>query len=75
MIYRLGHFYGYNINIPGAIERKAANSLSYYEIEIDNIIEFVEKYGPVILSPPGKPPFTEGWFIWITDSSGRFVQK
>ena len=70
MRYRIGHYYGKEPPIPEAIKVG-----DVYEVEIDDLNAFVEKHGPIILSPPGKSPYKDGWWIWVTDYTGRFTQK
>lgn len=74
---RIMHFYGHEISIPGAVKCDPPDNkyAPWYEIEINDILDFIQKYGPVVISPPGKDPFADGWFIWITDHTGKFVQK
>jgi hypothetical protein len=71
MKYRIEHYYG---KVPPIPEANEVNG-GMFEIEIDNLQAFVEKHGNIILSPPDKLPFQGHWFIWVTDSSGKFKAK
>ncbi len=78
MKYRIGHYYGKEPPVPEAVEidrvegRYASGDPTgefhgVYEVEIEDLNAFVEKHGPIILSPPGKRPYESGWWIWVTD--------
>lgn len=43
-------------------------------VEIESLTDFIEKHGPMIISPPGRSPYPQGWFIWYNDGSVRFAQ-
>jgi hypothetical protein len=46
----------------------------HYTVEIDDLAAFIEKHGPMIVSPPGSHPYQQGWFIWFNGGSSRFSQ-
>lgn len=44
-----------------------------WTVEVSDLQEFVLKYGPIILKAPEiNFPY---WSIYVTDKSGRFLQK
>jgi hypothetical protein len=77
MKYKIGHYYGKQPPVPEAhvVEPGDDKHMPLYEVEIDDLNAFVEKHGPIILSPPGSTPYRDGWWIWVTDHTGRFIQK
>lgn len=67
---RISHFYGKTPPVPEArLEEEE------YYVDIEDIQAFVEKHGNIILSPPGKKPCKDQWFIWVTDPDGKFKAK
>lgn len=44
-------------------------------VEIEDLQAFIEKHGPMIVSPPGVSPYPEGWFIWYNGGSPRFTVR
>lgn len=44
-------------------------------VEINSLEEFIAKYGPMIISPPGFHPYPEGWFAWYNNGKSRFGQS
>lgn len=58
--------------VPEAVKDEQTGN---YYIEIDDIHQFCEKLGCVILCPPGKV-LKDNWFIWVQGSgSYRFNQS
>lgn len=76
---KIAHYYGQTPPVPEAVLYTGTKMVNQpiYEVEIpdDGLFDFVEQHGSIILSPPSKTPFFGEWFIWVTDSTGRFVQK
>lgn len=67
---RISHFYGKTPPVP---EARLEGEDSYY-VDIEDIRAFAEKHGNIILSPPGKKPCKDQWFIWVTDH-GKFKRR
>jgi hypothetical protein len=64
---------------PDAAEHQVENPTPqqcpvYFTLEIPDLEAFCRDHGPVIVSPPGKRPYTDGWFIW-TSTLGDFKQR
>ncbi len=77
---KIAHYYGQTPPVPEAILANTGAKMvnqPVYEVEVpeDGLLDFAEKHGNIILSPPSKTPFFREWFIWVTDSTGRFKQK
>jgi len=79
---RISHYYGQTPPVPEARlveeedqEGRSGGGVAYY-VDMVDIQSFVEKHGRnIILSPPGRRPCEDQWFIWVTDHTGRFTQK
>lgn len=71
------HWRGWEPPVPEAVRQEDPKGVAqyYYTVEIANLQEFIQKHGPMIISPPGKTPYSEGWFIWYNGGSPRFNQS
>ena len=67
---KIAHYHGVRPPVPQAVDTGGT-----WEVEYTSIEEFARDHGNIILSPPGQMPFPGDWFIYVTDSSGRFNQK
>ncbi len=71
----IANYYGGAPNVPGV---QWDDGVGYYlEFEdFSGLSSFIEKLGRnIILSPPGQTPYKDGWFIWLSDHTGKFTQK
>lgn len=67
MKYSIKHWRGKQPPVPEAIlvEEATEKYATSYEVEIEDIHEFVKIHGSIRLYPPGK--HGANWFIWVTD--------
>ncbi len=80
---KIAHYYGQVPPVPEAVPvgEPEENKAQLFEVDINHhelgnsLLDFAEKHGNIILSPPNRSPCHGDWFIWVTDSSGRFKQK
>lgn len=71
MKYQVAHWYGKRPPVPEAILVEDGGDRFYpkYEIEVDDLHQFVEKHGPIILKH-----YNGNFIIYVTDS-GKFGQR
>jgi hypothetical protein len=67
---RISHYYGKTPPVPEARSEEEG-----FYVDMEDIQAFVEKHGNIILSPPGRKPCKDQWFIWVTDPDGKFKQR
>lgn len=71
----IANYYGGAPNVPG-LQWDIASGGYFIEVEPEKLMEFVQSVGRnVVLSPPGQTPHKDGWFIWLSDHTGKFTQK
>lgn len=69
---RIQHWHGGNKPpVPEAVKGSDGN----WWVDIEDLVDFVAKHGPMIVSPPTKPPQPECWFIWYNGGASRFTQS
>ena len=61
--------------VPEAVLHDVVGMPFYYTVDIEDLAAFIKKHGAMIISPPGKSPYSEGWFIWYNHGSSRFTQS
>lgn len=80
MTARIKHFYGKTPPVPEAIQIEENFGIGLYRstafyVDLENIQDFAEKHGNIILSPPGQEPHKDQWFIYVTDETGKFKAR